>query len=227
MEVERQAADLLREKGEDINGLLILAWTNLLLENRQRSVSIVYRIWDLGGEFTEYAHVAYADNLINLGLLEMASMLLKTRFEEVEKNAPVFGKVMLKFAIATGNLSLMKRLISFSAEAEELKLSGFVDVYAATNYAEHFKYIQRIVNGFFKNEIYAYAYNVYDDRGFTDLEVLIYLGKETPNRVEVYKSLEKGINQYLEDKGVKRIYNLGFVLKDIKDYPSLEQDQLA
>ena len=154
-----------------------------------------------------------------------STFLLKNRFEDVEKNANVFGALMLKFAIATGNLSLMKRTLVFAAEPEKSNLQSFVHVYTATNYAEHFKYIQRIVNEFFKNEIYAYGYNTYNDRGFTDLEIAIYLGKETPNRQSAYQSLERGIDTYLADKEVKRIYNMNFVLKDIKDYPSLEQDQ--
>ncbi|MFV0626406.1 MAG: hypothetical protein ACK5N8_03535 [Alphaproteobacteria bacterium] len=222
-EAERQTAELLKERGEDINGLLVLALINLLYGNRQRSVSILGHIWDLGGEFTFHANLAYVDLLIDLGLFEMAAMLLKPKFADIEDSVADFHDVMMKFAIATGNLSLIKRILVYAGQPKFEKLRNFIVVYEEVDYGEHFKNIQKIAHEFFKKEIYAYDYILYDDRGFTDLEIVIYLGKETTNYDAAFNGLENSLDNYFTDKGVKRIHNLGFVLKDIKDRPSLEQ----
>ncbi|MDD4556652.1 MAG: hypothetical protein PHE89_04935 [Alphaproteobacteria bacterium] len=218
IEVEKQTAMLLREKGEDINGLLVMAWINLLTENRQKALSFLNRIWDLGGELTEYCHIFYLNTLIGVGLLEMAAIMLKDKFENIENHNSKFDNVMMKFAISTGNLNLIKRILPHWQGSQKKDLNDLIGAYQVLDYGQHFKITQKIVNEFCKNELYAYDYKLYHDRGFVDLEIVLYVGKETANHQHFIENLNKSIDNYFQQTQNKRVRNQSFEIRDIKSY---------
>ena len=161
----------------------------------------------------------YLDDLINLGMLEMSMLLIKPHFENLEEDIEVFPLEMIKFALITGSIPLLKKIIAV-APAEPLyqALNQFADSYRLNNYEEHFKNIQRIVVETFGREICAYDYNIYTDRGFTDLEVLLYFSNYNMELKKYQSLLETKIDGYFLTSGVKRIYNLSFACRNIKDH---------
>lgn len=51
----------------------------------------------------------YLDDLINLGMLEMSMLLIKPHFENLEEDIEVFPLEMIKFALITGSIPLLKK----------------------------------------------------------------------------------------------------------------------
>ena len=181
---------------------------------------IASRVWELGGNISLVFEKMYLDDLINLGMLEMSMLLIKPHFENLEEDIEVFPLEMIKFALITGSIPLLKKIIAV-APAEPLyqALNQFADSYRLNNYEEHFKNIQRIVVETFGREICAYDYNIYTDRGFTDLEVLLYFSNYNMELKKYQTLLETKIDGYFLTSGVKRIYNLSFACRNIKDHP--------
>ncbi|MDR1694694.1 MAG: hypothetical protein LBR70_05865 [Lactobacillaceae bacterium] len=219
--VETQAYNNLREAGEDVNGLVVVATAEKMLGNRLKAVAIAHNIWDVGGEFEVFAAVAYINLLIDLNLLEMASMLLKPRFEAIEHNVAEFFGVMLKFSIITGNINLIDRLLKYTTRHNPVNiLIDFTNVYKRENYTDDYKKIQRIIINNSKDYVCAYDYALYNDRGFTDVEIFIYVSKELSDVDMLYRKIAVEVDNYFLAARKKRIYNLAFTVRKIENHPA-------
>ena len=141
-------------------------------------------------------------------LLDLLTGTVVSAADRPDKECRIYKKYLLKKIIAV-------------APAEPLyqALNQFADSYRLNNYEEHFKNIQRIVVETFGREICAYDYNIYTDRGFTDLEVLLYFSNYNMELKKYQTLLETKIDGYFLTSGVKRIYNLSFACRNIKDHP--------
>lgn len=211
---------MLMQYRDNVELLILQTHLEILNSREQRARAIASRVWELGGNISLVFEKMYLDDLINLGMLEMSMLLIKPHFENLEEDIEVFPLEMIKFALITGSIPLLKKIIAV-APAEPLyqALNQFADSYRLNNYEEHFKNIQRIVVETFGGEICAYDYNIYTDRGFTDLEVLLYFSNYNMELKKYQTLLETKIDGYFLTSGVKRIYNLSFACRNIKDHP--------
>ena len=211
---------MLMQYRDNVELLILQTHLEILNSREQRARAIASRVWELGGNISLVFEKMYLDDLINLGMLEMSMLLIKPHFENLEEDIEVFPLEMIKFALITGSIPLLKKIIAV-APAEPLyqALNQFADSYRLNNYEEHFKNIQRIVVETFGREICAYDYNIYTDRGFTDLEVLLYFSNYNMELKKYQTLLETKIDGYFLTSGVKRIYNLSFACRNIKDHP--------
>ena len=214
---------MLMQYRDNVELLILQTHLEILNSREQRARAIASRVWELGGNISLVFEKMYLDDLINLGMLEMSMLLIKPHFENLEEDIEVFPLEMIKFALITGSIPLLKKIIAV-APAEPLyqALNQFADSYRLNNYEEHFKNIQRIVVETFGREICAYDYNIYTDRGFTDLEVLLYFSNYNMELKKYQTLLETKIDGYFLTSGVKRIYNLSFACRNIKDHRSSE-----
>lgn len=220
--IGKQAYDSLKENGEDINGLTIVAISEQMLGNRQKAISIAHNIWEIGGQFQDYAEVGYINLLINLNLFDMASMLLKTKFETIDVSARKYFYIMLKFSILTGNTTLIDRMLNYANPNDVVMLlRQFTSVYKETNYIDHFKKIQRIITEKCKDYVCAYEYGLYNDRGFTDLEIFVFVGREINDEKALQRKIDVEIENYLLGMRVKRIYNLSCTVRKIEEHPAV------
>ncbi|MBQ9731615.1 MAG: hypothetical protein IJV97_00820 [Alphaproteobacteria bacterium] len=206
----------------NICGLITLMFLQIMQGNRVGAKDTAYKIWDIGGELSPYFEAAYIENLLNIGLLDMAEILLKPRSEQLtSENIKYFYSSLIKFAIITGNLDLLERLKSFYITSDdENLLYEFVEMFRIAGCVGQFKNIQKLIFDHIKNNVCAYEYNLYDDRGFADLEIEIYTnGDEAQNQKEL-SVLNRKLDSYWFSCGKQRLYNHSVVFKHIREHNS-------
>lgn len=120
-DLERQLYLLLKENPENINGLIILMQEQIMRGEHQKAKSLAYKIWDLGGEMSPALEALFISNLINLGLTDMAGILLKPKFDALNTYIKIFYPQLLKYAIATGNLNYIERIAVLDSNFETKK----------------------------------------------------------------------------------------------------------
>lgn len=202
------------------NTELLILQTRLQIMNsqEQRARSIANQVWGIGGNISLMYEKMYLDDLINLGMLDMAAILIRPRFENPAENVKIFPLEMLRFALITGNVNLIKRVVA-SAPNNILfsAMNQFADTYLKTGYAAHFSNIAKIVLNNIGIAICGYDFNFYTDRGFTDVEIVLYFSNYDFNLNKYTMLINNKIDGYCLTSGVKRINNLSFVCKSIKD----------
>ena len=155
---------MLMQYRENVELLILQVHLEILNSREQRARAVAARVWELGGNISAVFEKMYLDDLINLGLLEMAMLLIKPHFENINEDIRVFPLEMVKFALITGSIPLLRKIIAAAKDAPLFDaLNQFSDAYRLNNYEEHFKNIQKIVMETFGKEICAYDYNIYTE----------------------------------------------------------------
>ena len=198
---------------------ILMLQIQLMLGNLERARSLAYRIWEIGGVMKPKTEKSYINDLLNLGLIEMASILLKPYFEKMSTYIEDYGHLFLKYAIASGQLLVIEKTASqlLSAGAKKA-LTDFSAVYRYLNYTETFKGIQRRILELVKDTLCSYEFNIYTDRGFTDLEILLYVGNETLDYDKLQEMLEIQVSAVCAAKGSKKLNNLSYSVLPISSY---------
>lgn len=216
---ERQVYDLLRNSPQNLDGLTIFLRIELMLGNHQKAQSVAYRIWEIGGTMKPEIEKSYINDLLNLGLIEMASILLKPYFEKMAEYINDYGHLFLKYAIASGQIQVLEKVASqLRSSGAKKALTDFTAVYRYLNYAETFKGIQRRILDMVKDTLCSYEFNIYTDRGFTDLEILLYVGKEILDCNKLKENLDIQVSAVCAAKGTKKLNNLCFAVLPISSY---------
>lgn len=214
----------LSKQPNHIEGLITLMFAQIMQGNRPKAKAIAYRIWEIGGQLETFFEMIYIENLLNLGLIDMASILLKPRFEKLKENLADFYPVLAKFAILTGSTSLLSRLGDYSEiPAGDELLFELIEEYTASHYSEHFKNIQKIVLEHSAEYLCAYEYNLYDDLGFPELEIVLYVGFEPGFCLKMQQNIENKIEAYWKSSQTEPLYNLQIVVENIHAHPAWEE----
>lgn len=222
MQIEQQAYENIREGGESLNALVVLATTQMMLGNRQKAIAIAYNIWDMGGHFDDYASLGYINLLINLGLFDLVSVFYKPKFENLEQNVDLYFYSMLKFALLSGDIMQMNRLLNYADENDAVALLfDFVEIYKEENYQEDFQQIMKIVFDKTKDVVCSFEYFIYDERENTDIEVVVYVGKEVSDKETLESKIEADIEKYFAQAMKKRIYNLEITVEQISEHSAM------
>lgn len=130
-----------------------------------------------------------------------------------------YGHLFLKYAIAAGLLNVIeKTAVLLPSVGVRKALTDFAAVYRHLNYADAFKGIQRSVLDNVRDTLCAYEFNLYTDRGFTDLEILLYVGNETLDCERLREFVDLQASAVCSAKGVKRLNNLSFVIRPVGEY---------
>ncbi len=221
-DLERQLYLLLKENPENINGLIILMQEQIMRGEHQKAKSLAYKIWDLGGEMSPALEALFISNLINLGLTDMAGILLKPKFDALNTYIKIFYPQLLKYAIATGNLNYIERIAVLDSNFETKKaLQNFVNMFKYMDAADHFKALQQSLLAIIKDVLLSYDHQIYTDRGFTDVVITVYTGEEAGDLPALNNKLEMQITAYCAAKGLPRFNNLSYAVRPIKEHPSL------
>ncbi len=220
---ERQVYDLLRLSPQNLDGLVVFMHIELMLGNHQKAKSVAYRIWEIGGTMETEVEKSYINDLLNLGLIEMASILLKPYFEKMSDCINEYSHLFLKYAIASGQIPVIEKTAShLASEAAKKALTDFAAVYRILNYVDTFRSIQRRVLDNVKNTLCSYEFNIYTDRGFTDLEILLYVGNETIDYEKLLSTIDLQTSAVCSAKNVKKLNNLSFAVLPISSYSTPE-----
>lgn len=217
----------LQKKPADICGLIALMFVSIMSGNRNKAKELAYKIWEIGGELPKFFELIYIENLLSLGLLDMATILLKPRFEQLRENIEDFYPVLSKFAVMTGNIGLLDRLQAFpEASADDRLLFDFADIYKEAGCQAQFKDIQKLLLEHSGDYLNAYEYNLYDDRGFAELEIVLYAGFDDAFCLKMQSDIENKIEAYWRSIGKPRLYNHSVSVRNIRQHESwLAEDE--
>lgn len=218
----------LQKHPADICGLIALMFAALINGDRNKAKSLAYKIWEIGGSLPAFFELVYLENLLSLGLLDMATILLKPRFEQVRDNIDTFYPVMAKFAVMTGNLALLERLQAFpEASADDALLFAFADIFRQAGCQSQFKDMQKLVLENVAEYLNAYEYNLYDDRGFAELEIVLYTGFDDLSCMKLQSTIENKIEAYWRSVGKDRLHNYSVAVRNIRQHESWIEDDEA
>lgn len=194
-EIEADVYAVLQQNPNNICGLIVLMFIEIMRGNRNKSQSLAYKIWEIGGELPPFFEMIYIENLLSLGLVEMAMILLKPRFEQLGTNINDFYSVLLKFSVMTGNVGLLGRIAGFeSAAADDTELFAFTDKFARSNRGDVFKNIQKAILESIGETLCAYEYSVLDGE---QLLVNLYIQAEEVRCLVVQQQINQKIKAYL------------------------------
>lgn len=224
--VEQKIMAELQKHPANICGLISLMFACIMQGNRSKAKELSYKIWEIGGALPPFFELVYTENLLSLGLVDMATILLKPRFEHLRENIEDFYSVLAKFAVMTGNISLLKRLEAFpeASEGDEL-LFEFAALYEEANCQAQFKDIQKLVLEHSADYLCAYEYNLYDDRDFAELEIVLYVNFDDISCLKMQSNIENKIEAYWRSTGKERLYNLSVIVRNIKQHESWIEDE--
>lgn len=214
--LEKQIYITLKQNAENVTGLIVLMQEQIMVGNQQRAKALAYKIWEIGGKLIPLVENLYICNLINIGLLEMAGILLKTRMDNLSNNFETFYQTILKYSIASGDMFLLEKITQLALNRpERQRLVDFINVHKNLNYVSHFQNIQKLIYDNSKDFMLSYEFNLYNDRGFTDLEIILYVNDEITDTNQFFENLEMQILSYCAVKRVNRLNNVCFLVRRI------------
>lgn len=196
-EVEADIYPFLQKNPNDICALIVLMFVEIMHGNRYKAQSLAYKIWEVGGELPPFFEMIYIENLLSLGLVDMAMVLLKPRFEQLSANINDFYSVLLKFSVMTGNTALLRRIEGFEAvSGDDAELFDFADTYVRANKSDVFKNVQKIILDTMGENICAYEYMLTDAEP-SQLEIRLYLNAEEARRLVLQQQVNQKIKAFL------------------------------
>lgn len=226
LNLEQQLYSLIKQSPDVISGLIILMQEQIMRGEQQKAKALAYKIWDMGGEMSPSLEALFISNLINVGLTDMAGILLKPKFDSLNTYVKIFYPQLSKYAIVTGNINYMEKLAALDSDFDRKKaLKELVDVFKCLGATEHFRALQQSLINMIKDVTLSIEYNLYTDRGFTDLEMVIYVGYEAGDLQALADKLEMQITAYCTAKSLPRFNNLCYRVNAISVHPSLAELQ--
>lgn len=224
--LEQQLYGLIKQNTNDISGLIILMQEQIMRGEHPKAKALAYKIWDMGGDMQPDIEALFISNLINLGLIDMAGILLKPKIDSLTAYAHIFFPQLLKYAVVGGNISLISRLAALdNSLGRKQALKEFVNVFNYWNATEQLQALQRSLLNMIKDVALSIDYNIYTDRGFTDLEIVVYVGKEAGDCQALQNKLEMQITAFCVAKKLERFNNLSYVVRPINEHLSLTAAQ--
>ncbi len=225
MKTEAQIYAALQRRQDDVEGLITLMFEQIMLGNRTKAKALAYKIWEIGGELNPVFEEIFTENLLNLGMLDMAAILLKSRFDNLSLNIAGFYPVLAKFALMSGDLSQLLRLQPYTEAGDDAVLYDLAEVYKQAGNSEQFKNISRLVLEQISEYLCSYEYDLYDDRGFPEIEIILYINFE-----EAFcRRLEDGINTkigaYWQSSGYPALDNFSVRVENIKNHEAWDETE--
>ena len=215
-EVERISS----QNRENTELLILLTHLQIMNSQEQRARALANRVWELGGNISLLFEKMYLRDLLNLGMIDMAAILLRPRLENLDENIAIFPIEMIVFALMIGNAQLLKNVVGKNRTNPLCRaLLHFAETYIDTQYEYHFANIQKIVLNNVSDMICGYDFDYYTDRGFTDVEIKLYFSNYDMNVKKYQMLIENKIASYFSTCAGKRIFNLSFTCLNIKDHP--------
>ncbi len=219
LEVERKIYVELQQSPNNLSGLITLMYCQVMLGNREKAKTLGTRIWEIGGNLEAFFEFVYVENLLSLGMLDMALVLLKPRFENLRENLDLFYPSLTKFAVMTGNLTLLKRISEYpDLPEEEDILFELADVYGEAQYASVFKSIMKLILENVSEHQCSYEYELFDDRGFPEMMIVVYVNNDEAFRSRLQTIVEDKISALWTSMGYEQMNNIGVSIAAIQEH---------
>lgn len=224
LDLEQQLYALLKQNPENVEGLVLLMQQQIMRGQHQKAQALAYKIWDLGSEMPLHLEALYLENLLNVGLLDMAAVVLKPLFDDLPAYKDSYYAALLKYALLSGNLFYLEK---FTLELNDPKirkaLSDLVAMYRYLNINDQFRQLQSSLLEMYKDVVLACEYNIYTDRGFTDLEFVLFVDSKIVDPDKLSDKLNMQITAFCIAKNLPRLNNLGYLVRDISEHPLLRR----
>lgn len=223
LDVEKALYAELASSPDDSLGQLALMQAQLMLGNHEKAKAISYKLWDIGPKLSEIEEYIYINNLMNLGFVEMASVLLKPKFENLDGHIGFFYPLLLKFSTITGNVALLERLIVHPKAPEDDNVYlQIINLYKNYKYADHFKNIQKIVLDNSKEYLCTYDYDVPEDQVQPEIKISIYLSGLINDVKQIEDKINEKIKEYYASADIGKLSSYSLSVLPISSHPSLD-----
>ena len=218
--IQPRISQQLQSAPDNISGLITLMYSEVMLGNRQSAIELAEKIWEIGGDLDEFFEFVYVENLLNLGLLDRASILLKPRFEDLRNSIDLFYPSLTKFAVMTGNISLISRIADYAefVEDEDADLFELANTYIETNNIPTFKNIMRLILENSIDNLCSYEYTLYHDRGFPEIEIALYYNADAALISQQEENVNKKITALWNSQGLKPLDNITVSILPITEH---------
>lgn len=219
LDVERKIYAELQQKPNNLSGLITLMYCQVMLGNQEKAKTLGTRIWEIGGNLEEFFEFVYLENLLSLGMLDMALVLLRPRIENLRENLDMFYPCLTKFAVMTGNLGLLRRISDYPdmPEDEEM-LFELVDIYSESQYAPIFKSIMKLILENVNEHQCSYEYELFDDRGFAEMMITVYVNNDESFCKRLQTVIEDKISALWISMGQEQMNNIGIDILPIQEH---------
>jgi hypothetical protein len=190
----------------------------ILLGKPTEARALGERIWKIGGNLSQFYEIIYTDCLLNIGEINKAGILLNERLHNIGANLQIFYTPMVKFALLSGNLGLLKTIGEYpNVYQQEAELFDFANHHASTLSERDYKAVLQIVFTQLKNVLCAFDYVMYNDG---QIEFLLYTTEGIEQNADLFKLLEEKFNGYFTSMQEPPLLDLSFKLLNIKLHPS-------
>ena len=219
VKLEQEIYNYLGKYHGNIYGLIALMFAQFMQGKKEKSTSNT--IWEIGGELSPEFENVYIEILLGLGLLEKAAIMVKPKFENLKKYIEDFYPVLSKFAVMTGSTILIDKLSMFESDDDnDKKLFEFAAIFRDAGCSAQFKDLQKLVIENIADKMCAYEYELYNDRGFSELEVVVYTILDERSCAQKEEDIRKKIDAYWLSCGKERLYNYSVSISNIQQYGS-------
>lgn len=199
-ELQTKIYTLLQKNPQDATLLALLMQTEIMLGKKEKTQDIAYKIWELGQDMPEPVHIIFINNLMNIGLMEMASQIFKNIFNsKIDEVIDSYYSVMIKFATLSGSVFLLQKIMAnLKEEINSQNLQALIEMINLSKYEEHFKNLQKIVYREAKTKACSFEVMFYDNNEQTSWDIMIFMKGDIYERNDIFQKIEKEINIYLE-----------------------------
>lgn len=222
--IEKSLYTELSKNPNDTLALIALMQAQTSLGNHEKAKALAYKIWEVGNKLLKEEDYIYVNNLLNIGLLEMASALLKPRFENLSSQIKFYYPMLLKLSTMTGSTQLIERLATHpnAPEKDDLYLK-IISRYKSYNYTEHFKNVQRIIIETVKDRLCVYDYDILGPV-MEEIEVTLYLTGDTMELQNVREELEEKLADYYKSANIEKLSSFSWRIKSVSSHPAIGLD---
>ena len=215
---EQKLKALYQQAPNSIEVLIGLMLANIMLGNRSTALGLSDKIWSIGGELSPFFELIYSDNLLNLGEVEKAGIILASRLENIGDNLQHFYMVMVKYALLSGKLALLKQIGSYPGiYSKEEALFDFADNHALDMSVKDYRAVIRVILDNLKDNLCAFEYTMHPGDG---IELLFYTSADIPQNAALQQQLFDKINGYFMSMQQPELDDLFIRLLNIKLHPA-------
>ena len=221
--VESQIYDMLKELPEDVNLLVLLLHMQIMQGRQERAKSIAYKVWEIGGEANEKIEKMYIDDLLNIGLSDMAGAALAPHIANLETSIFSYEHILLKYAVFSGNMNLLERLLAYLPDGGKYDiLRNWLILNDECEATTHIQFIMDRLIEKIKENILGFSYNLFFDREFPEVEFVFYVDDTIKNYESLREQMHLQISSYCSAHKIDDLINLSVVIYPLQRHPRQE-----
>ena len=208
-----------------IEPLIGLLFVDVMLGKRQEALTLVNTLWSIGGDLSSFFELIFEDCLLNLGEVDKAGILMQSRLANIRENLGHFYQVMVKYALISGDLALLKKIGDYpEAYEQEMELFEFAANHAFDLSIKDYRAIWKIVLDNLKDCLCAWEYKLHPG---DEIELLLYTSAEREQNEQLQNQMFDKIDGYFASMQVEPLDDLYLKLLNIKLHPAWIKEQVS